>query len=125
MLKLINSNISLIVIPRCVALVLELKKMQMLLMHKRNFYFGIGNLVASEPNGKRFLMPTVITPKLAFTSNCPVPKCTYCELTHAKKCSPQVILQQAITEKEGTSALDKYQAGDFVSMDQFVVSTPG
>ena len=31
----------------------------------------------------------------------------------------------AIKEKEGILAMGKYQAGDFVLMDQFVVNTPG
>ena len=61
----------------------------------------------------------------ASTSNCPVSKCTSCELVHAKKCSLQVVWQHAIKEKEGILALDKYQPGDFVSIDQLVVSTPG
>ena len=80
---------------------------------------------AKEPNGNHLLMTTVIIPKFATTSNCPVPKCTPCELTLAKKCNPQVVQQQAIKEKDGILALDKYQAGDFVLMDGFVVSTPG
>ena len=73
-----------------------------------------------EQNGKHSLVPT----KFTSTSNCPVPKCTSCELAHAKKHNPQVVQWQAIKEKESILALDKYQAGDFVSMDQFVISTP-
>ena len=34
-------------------------------------------------------------------------------------------MTNTIKEKEGTLALDKYQACDFVSMDQVIVSTPG
>ena len=45
-----------------------------------------------------------------------------CELTHAKKLNPQVVQQHL--EKESISAVDEYKADDFVSMDQFVVSTP-
>ena len=80
---------------------------------------------AKEPNGKHSLMPTVIEPKFVSTPNCPVLKYTSCELASAKKLNPQVVQQHAIKEKEGILALDKYQAGDFVSIDQFVVSTPG
>ena len=57
-----------------------------------------------EPNEKHSLMLTAIKPKFASTSNWLVPKCTSFELA---------------------LVLEKYQAGDFVSMDQFVVSTPG
>ena len=78
-----------------------------------------------EPIKKHSLMLTVIKPMFASTSNCPVSKCTSCELVHAKKCSLQVVWQHAIKEKEGILALDKYQPGDFVSIDQLVVSTPG
>ena len=80
---------------------------------------------AKEPNRKHFLMPIVIKPKFASTSNCPVPKCTSCKLACAKKCNPQVVQYHAIKEKEVFLALDKYHAGDFLLMDQFVVSSPG
>ena len=33
--------------------------------------------------------------------------------------------QQAIAEKEGILAANEYMPGDCVSMDQFVVKTPG
>ena len=45
---------------------------------------------ARESNRKHSLVLTVVTPKFASTSNCPVPKYTYCELTLAKKHSHQV-----------------------------------
>ena len=46
---------------------------------------------AKEPNVKHSLMPTVLNPKFASTSNCSVPKCTSCELAHQKKHNPQVV----------------------------------
>ena len=55
---------------------------------------------SKEPNRKHSLMPTVIKPKFASTSNCPVQKCMSFELAHAKKHNPQVVCQQAIKEKE-------------------------
>ena len=71
----------------------------------------------NEPNGKQSLISTVIESKFASPSNCPVPKCKSYELAHAKKLNPPVVQQQAIKEKEGILALDKYQAHDFVSID--------
>ena len=53
------------------------------------------------------------------------PLCTTCELTRAKKRNPKVIKTQAIKEREQVLAADQYDPGDFVSMDQFVVRTPG
>ena len=80
---------------------------------------------AKEPHGKHTWMPPVIKPKFAATTTCPIPKCPSCELARAKKRNPKVVKQEAIKEKEAILAWDKYQAGDFVSMDQFVVKTPG
>ena len=70
-------------------------------------------------------MPTVIKSKFASTSNCPVPKGTSCVLTLLKRPNHQIVQQQAIKEKEYILVLDKYQADDFATIYQFVVSTPG
>ena len=78
-----------------------------------------------DHNDDSVIMPQVIKPKFATTSSCKVPLCTVCELARAKKRNPEVIKQQVIKEKEGILAADKYEAGDFVSMDQFIVKTPG
>ena len=67
----------------------------------------------------------MIKPIFKTTSICPIPLCTACELAHAPKQNPEVIKQQDVREKEGILAAEKYKAGDFVSMDQFVVKTPG
>ena len=70
-------------------------------------------------------MPAVIEPRFPSAATCPVPKCQTCELARAKRRSPKVVRQEAIKEKEAILAWDEYEAGDFVSMDQFVVNTPG
>ena len=80
---------------------------------------------AKELKGNYFLMPMVIKPKFSSTPKCPVPKYMSCELAHAKKHSFQVVQKQAIKEKEDILALYKYQVGDLVSLDQFVINTPG
>ena len=71
------------------------------------------------------LMPQVIKPRFPSTSYCKVPLCTTCELSRAKKRNPKVIKTQAIKEREQVLAADQYEPGDFVSMDQFIVRTPG
>ena len=80
---------------------------------------------SKDKNGKHTWMPAVIHPKFSSASTCPVPRCMTCELSRAKKRNPKVVKQEAIKEKEAILAWDKYEAGDFVSMDQFVVKTPG
>ena len=70
-------------------------------------------------------MLTVIKPKVASTSNCLVPKWTSHKLSNAKKYNTQALQQQVIKDKEVILAWDECQKSDFVSMDQFLVSTPG
>ena len=71
-LRLMNLNMSMILTPRCVALVLGLKKIKTSLMHRRNFYFGIEIWYLYASYIGYLLMPTVIKPKFASTLNCPV-----------------------------------------------------
>ncbi len=77
-----------------------------------------------DPHGCHTWVPPVIKPKFAASTTCPIPKCPSCELSRAKKQNPKVVKQEAIKEKEAILAWDRYQAGDFVSMHQFVVKTP-
>lgn len=80
---------------------------------------------ATDPYNKSVYFPPVIHPKFASAATCPVPACEVCSLARAKRRSPQVVRQEAVKEKEAILAWDKYEAGDFVSMDQFIVKTPG
>ena len=80
---------------------------------------------SQDSNGKNVWMPPVIKPKFPAATTCPLPKCQSCELARAKKRNPKVVKQEAVKEKEAVLAWDKYEVGDFVSMDQFVVKTPG
>ena len=80
---------------------------------------------SKDPCGKYTWMPPVIKPKFSSTTTCPVPKYPSCDISWAKKRNPKVVKQEAIKEKEAILAWDKYEAGDFVSMDQFIVRTPG
>jgi len=73
-----------------------------------------------DRNGEKRLMPCVIVPKFPTAANCAIPRCQTCKLARAKRRNPEVMRQQAIKEKEGILAADRYEPGDFVSMDQFV-----
>ena len=80
---------------------------------------------AREPDGTTSFMPPVIKPKFPSATSCPVPRCESCELARAKKRNPKVVKQEAVKEKKDVLSWNKYMPGDFVSMDQFSVSTPG
>ena len=80
---------------------------------------------SKDSAGKTSWMPPVIHPKVPSAASCPLPKCQTCELSRAKKRNPKVVRQQAIKEREAVLSWEKYQPGDFVSMDHFVVNTPG
>jgi hypothetical protein len=80
---------------------------------------------AVDDNGNETILPPVISPKSASTPCCPVPKCHSCALACQKQRSPQVKTSKPVPEKEGSLSWDKYEAGDFVSADQFIMNTPG
>ena len=80
---------------------------------------------SKDTNGKTTWNPSVIPAKFHQASNCPIPKCQTTELAQGKCRNPKVARQEALKEKEAILAWDKYEAGDFVSMDQFVCKTPG
>ena len=80
---------------------------------------------AVDDNGRETILLPVIPPKFASTPNCPIPKCHSCELARQKRRSPQVKKSTAIPKKDAVLSRDRYEAGDFVSADQFVVNTPG
>ena len=79
---------------------------------------------AIDRDGKETILPPVISPKFASTPCCPIPKCYSCELACQKQCSPQVKRSRLVPEKEGSLSKNRYEAGDFVSADQFAVNTP-
>eukprot|EP00804_Cyclotella_cryptica_P022545 CCRYP_009449-RA/>CCRYP_009449-RA protein AED:0.37 eAED:-0.02 QI:0/0/0/1/0/0/2/0/345 len=80
---------------------------------------------AVDDTGRETILPPVIPPKFASTPNCPIPKRHSCELARQKRRSPQVKKSTTIPEKEAVLSRDRYEGGDFVSADQFVVNTPG
>ena len=78
-----------------------------------------------EPDGSRSVMAPVISPKLPTAATCAIPACESCLLGRAKKCSAGMNKRQAVLYKEGLLSRYKYEVGDFVSTDQFVVRRPG
>ena len=78
-----------------------------------------------EPDGSRSVMAPVISPKLPTAATCAIPACESCLLGRAKKRSAGVNKHQPVLDKEGLLSRDKYEVGDFVSTDQFVVRTSG
>ena len=80
---------------------------------------------SKDRNGKNVWMEPVIKPKHPVSIACPVPRSETWELARAKKRNPKVVKKEELKEKQGILAWDKYQAGDFVSMDQFICKTPG
>ena len=77
-----------------------------------------------EPNGSRSVMAPVISPKLPTAATCAIPACESCLMGRAKKRSAGVNKRQPVLYKKGLLYRDKYEVGDFVSTDQFVVRTP-
>ena len=78
-----------------------------------------------EPDGSITTMDRVITPKIKSAATCPIPLCRSCQLSRAKQRKPAVAKSKAIPSEEGALSRDKYETGDFVSMDQYVVKAPG
>ena len=78
-----------------------------------------------EPSGEASQLPPIIKLTFKSTPNLVVPFCAFCKLARAKKRSPGVIKQTLVPEKEGILSCDKYEPGDLISTDQFVVGTPG
>jgi hypothetical protein len=78
-----------------------------------------------EPNGAVSTMDRVIVPKIKAAANCPIPICQSCQLSRARLRKPKITKSKAITEVEGAISKEKYEVGDFVSTDQYVIRTPG
>jgi hypothetical protein len=78
-----------------------------------------------EPDRKISTKDRVIIPRIKSAATYPIPLCRSCQLSRAKQCKPNVVKSKAIPSEEGALTRDQYETGDFVSMDQYVVKTPG
>ena len=48
-----------------------------------------------------------------------------CELSKAKKRSPEVTKSRVVEDSVGVLSSERHQVGDLVSVDQYIVKTPG
>ena len=80
---------------------------------------------AIDANNKRVIMSQVIKPNFPFASSCSIPLCTSCQLAQAQQRKPGVTKQKYNEEREGICSANALEPGDFVSMDHFIVKTPG
>ena len=78
-----------------------------------------------EPSGAVSTMDRVLIPKIPATAKCPIPLCRSCQLSRAKMKKPNVVKSKAIPSSAGALSREKYLPGDFVSLDQYVIKTPG
>ena len=70
-------------------------------------------------------MDICIVPRVNGAVNWEIPKYTSSELSRAKLKKSKVIKSKEAKYLEGAISRNKYQTGDFVSMDQYIVKTPG
>ena len=82
---------------------------------------------AHESSGVCHEMPPVINPIFKSTPNLKTPPlCQSCQLARSKRRVPKVNQpMKACQDREGALSWDAYEAGDFVSADQYVVNIPG
>jgi len=78
-----------------------------------------------DNNGGISTMDRVIIPRIKATATCPIPMHQSCQLSHAKQRKPKTTRSKAIPEATSAITHDKYNIGDFVLLDQYVVKTPG
>ena len=75
--------------------------------------------------GKSVFYPPVITPKAKGSSTVPIPACATCQVARAQVRKPKSRRQTAVKSNEKALSRDKYEAGDFVSMDTVTVPIKG
>jgi hypothetical protein len=78
-----------------------------------------------EPDGRVSTMDRVICPRIKAAANCPIPMCQSCQMSRARQRKPEVKKSKAVPEEAGALSREQYETGDFVSLDQYVVKTPG
>jgi hypothetical protein len=78
-----------------------------------------------EPDGRVSVMDRVICPRIRAVANCPILFSQSCQMARAKQRKPKVTKSKAVPEEAGVLVCEQYKNGDFVSLDQYVVQTPG
>ena len=82
-----------------------------------NIYDDAGNVVS--------VSPPVLPTKLKSTATCAHPVCMSCKLANMKVRNPKVSSSKAVESSAGVLSTDRYEPGDRISTDQFIVKTPG
>ena len=108
------------------------KSQQELLMWHWKFGISMGRVQSlmqpqkyKDANDVETTRKPVIEKKQSGSSSCPIPRDSTWEMARAKRRSPKVMKQIAIKEREGVITAKNYKVGEHVSVDQYVVKTPG
>ena len=78
-----------------------------------------------EPDGRISVIDRVICLKIQAVANYPIPLCQSCQMLRAKQCKLDIKRSKAVPEEVGALSCEKYETGDFVSLEKYVVKTPG
>ena len=78
-----------------------------------------------EPTGAVLVSGRVIISKLNGTANYDMPQCQLCGFSRARQLMADGIKTKVVESPEGAISCDKYQTGDYVSMDQYMMVTSG
>lgn len=83
----------------------------------------VANVVGSC--GPETVKDHIIVPKCNSAPTCEIPKCRFCQLSRVKQLKPKFIKSMSIKQAEVAITRDKYQTGDVVLIDQYVVKNEG
>ena len=78
-----------------------------------------------EPSGTTNVATPIIKPKIPQSSSCPLPTCQSYQMARARQRKPNIVKSKVIQENAGALLRNKYELGDMVSMDQYIVKTHG
>ena len=78
-----------------------------------------------DDDGRPVELPPVIPTIYASTRNCPHPMSLSGKLSKMKSQGAKTIVTKKVPSKEGVLSTEKYEPGDMISTDQFIVRTPG
>ena len=84
------------------------------------FQESMRDLIYEDPNGKITILPPITKPKFPVISNYYMPACQ----SYMMACSGTTKFNTP-PEKELTLTRDKYEVGDVLSTEYFIIKTPG
>ena len=102
---------------------------ELLLWHQRLAHAGFGwvqdLMFRSKEEVGSESEPPILTTKVAGTPRCQAPKCAACQMAKQFRRTPDSSTTHAIPEMEMALRREAMEAGDMVSMDQYICKTPG